>query len=190
MKESALDSSGHWHNKDSGSARRINFFFDFSLYFLRRNNGRYTSWLWFGYLCQGPEGEEAGRGEGKRQRCCHQWKGEGAARSASTLSKQEAQAVLCFQENEENGEPDVDDEDEDDVDEEDEDDVEGKWGSSKFRHLPQNDGKLTVNSLGDEDDDEDDEEELEGRTKRPAEDDDEDDEDDVDPKKQKTDDDD
>lgn len=53
MKESALDSSGHWHNKDSGSARRINFFFDFSLYFLRRNNGRYTSWLWFGYLCQG-----------------------------------------------------------------------------------------------------------------------------------------
>ncbi|XP_023820757.1 nucleolar transcription factor 1-B isoform X2 [Oryzias latipes] len=167
MKESALDSSGHWHNKDSGSARRINFFFDFSLYFLRRNNGRYTSWLWFGYLCQGPEGEEAGRGEGKRQRCCHQWKGEGAARSASTLSKQEAQAVLCFQENEENGEPDVDDEDEDDVDEEDEDDVEG-----------------------DEDDDEDDEEELEGRTKRPAEDDDEDDEDDVDPKKQKTDDDD
>lgn len=70
----------------------------------------------------------------------------------------------------------MDDEDEDDVDEEDEDDVEGKWGSSKFRHLPQNDGKLTVNSLGDEDDDEDDEEELEGRTKRPAEDDDEDDE--------------
>nr|XP_019967297.1 PREDICTED: prothymosin alpha-B-like isoform X1 [Paralichthys olivaceus] len=74
----------------------------------------------------------------------------------------------CVQENEENGEPEVDDEEDEEVDEEDEED----------------DGE------GDEEDEEEDEDETEGGTKRAAEDDDDDDEDDVETKKQKTDDDD
>jgi len=77
-------------------------------------------------------------------------------------------AATNGKENEENGEPELDEDDEEEVDEEDEED-EGE---------------------GDEEDDEDDDDDVEGGTKRAAEDDDDDDEDDVETKKQKTDDDD
>merc|ERR1711970_1256355 len=74
-------------------------------------------------------------------------------------------AATNGKENEENGEPELDEDDEEEVDEEDE-------------------------GEGDEEDDEDDDDDVEGGTKRAAEDDDDDDEDDVETKKQKTDDDD
>lgn len=80
----------------------------------------------------GPEREEAPGGEGERQRCCHQRKGNPnthpppALELFSTLL-QSLTASWFFQENDENGEPDVDDEEEEEVDEEDEeDDGDGK----------------------------------------------------------------
>ncbi|XP_056911734.1 prothymosin alpha-B isoform X1 [Takifugu flavidus] len=89
--------------------------------------------------------------------------------SGSFVGQDHAHEMLS-QDNDENGEPEIGDEEEEDVDEEEDDDDEDDG-----------DG---------EEEDEDDDDDVEGGTKRAAEDEDDDDDEDVETKKQKTDDDD
>merc|ERR1712121_247506 len=113
-----------------------------------------------------------GKGEKKAEQKMADTKAKAKADSGAELTAKELKekkllekengkgAATNGKENEENGEPELDEDDEEEVDEE------------------------------DEEDDEDDDDDVEGGTKRAAEDDDDDDEDDVETKKQKTDDDD
>lgn len=131
----------------------------------------------------GPEGEEAGGGEGERQRCRHQRKGNILRFSLQLFSSplhSRFNFPVFFQENDENGEPEVDDEEEEEVDEEDEeDDGEGmkynfslltKFLTAAFSH------GINLHPAGEEEDEEDDEDDIEGGTKRAAEEDDDDEE--------------